>query len=409
MSKILVVDDKKANQEIIKEILLSSEEKYDIQIVDTGEKAIESVEKNKVDLILLDDILPGINGLDTCKRINDVTGKKFLPTILMTRLPKESMKMEELRMGAIDYLTKPIHSGELIAKVASLLKIKEIIDDSRWAVEKANKGIRKLYKDLEQKNEELKKLDKLKSDFVSTVSHELRTPLGVITHGLSLITDGVTGTIPEKTEKIIITAQENLDRLANILNDILDVSKIEEGSLELKRESVDVKKLLQRAIDSFQSVALSKNIVFNAEFPDENITIYVDEEKIIQVISNLFSNAVKFTPECGCIETALSFQNSEVIISVKDNGVGIAQEDFDKLFKKFQQLSRVEGPGIKGTGLGLSISKSLVELHGGKIWAESELGKGSTFYFTLPNNAVNKEMPHIRKNIRTSSNYYSII
>jgi len=375
MSKILVVDDKKANQEIIKEILLSSEDKYNVQIVDTGEKAIESVEKNKVDLILLDDILPGISGLDTCKRINDVTGKKFLPTILMTRLPKESMKMEELGMGAIDYLTKPIHSGELIAKVASLLKIKEIIDDSRWAVEKANKGIRKLYKDLEQKNEELKKLDDLKDEFISTVSHELRTPLTTMKEFTAILSDEIPGKLTNDQKEYIGIVKDNIDRLSRLVEDLLDISKIADGKLKLKKTSVDINHLAQNVVSTLKPEADKAKITLKTSFAKASIDVNLDSDRVIQVFTNLLGNAIKFTPENGQVIVTIKDNETEIKCSVTDNGIGIAPENFNKLFGKFQQLEHEAGPGHKGTGLGLAITKRIIELHNGTIWVESKLKK----------------------------------
>jgi len=386
MSKILVVDDKKANQEIIKEILLSSEEKYNVQIVDTGEKAIESVEKNKVDLILLDDILPGISGLDTCKRINDVTGKKFLPTILMTRLPKESMKMEELGMGAIDYLTKPIHSGELIAKVSGLLKIKEIIDDSRWAVEKANKGTRKLYKDLENKNEELKKLDDLKDEFISTVSHELRTPLTTMNEFTMILSDEIPGKLTNDQKEYIDIIKSNIDRLSRLVEDLLDISKIEAGKLKLKKTSVNIIHLARGVVSASKPAADKEKITLKTLFSKDSLDVNLDSDRVIQVFTNLLSNAIKFTPANGRVTVEIKDNETQVECRVIDTGIGIAPENLNKLFRKFQQFDRGVGPGYKGTGLGLAITKRIIEMHRGTIRVESKLKKGSKFIFTLPKN-----------------------
>jgi len=386
MSKILVVDDKKANQEIIKEILISSEEKYNVQIVDTGEKAIKSVEKNEVDLVLLDDILPGINGLDTCKRINDITGKKFLPTILMTRLPKESMKMEELGVGAIDYLTKPIHSGELRAKVAGLLNIKEIIDDSHWAVEKANKGTRKLYKDLEQKNEELKKLDVLKDEFVSTVSHELRTPLTTMKEFTAILSDEIPGKLTKDQKEYIDIIKDNIDRLSRLVEDLLDISKIEAGKLKLKKISVDIIHLAQNVILTLKPVADKEKITLKTSFAAPSLDVNLDPDRIVQVFTNLLSNAVKFTPENGQVTVEIKNNETQIECSVADTGIGIAPENLNRLFRKFQQFDRGVGSGYKGTGLGLAITKRIIEMHNGTIRVESQLKKGSKLIFTLPKN-----------------------
>lgn len=270
---------------------------------------------------------------------------------------------------------------KLKTEIQRLLKISA---DRDWAVQKTNQSIKILYKELEQKNRELQKLDQLKSDFVSTVSHELRTPLAITTEGLSLILDGVLGPITDRQKKMLETGKRNLDRLQTIINDLLDISKIEAGKMELKSGFVDLQKVLKSHLESYQTVAASKGIRICAQLPDQSALLLIDEDKIIQVVNNLLNNALKFTPENGHISVTMTLREDEVDIAVRDTGVGIAKDDMPKLFGKFQQFSRTHGAGIKGTGLGLAISKSLVEIHGGHIWAESKVGEGTTFSFSLP-------------------------
>lgn len=243
----------------------------------------------------------------------------------------------------------------------------------------------RLYEELEIKNKALQRLDQLKSDFVSTVSHELRTPIAITTEGLSLVIEGVAGPITEKQASLLTTSKENIDRLTKIINDLLDISKIEAGRLELRRGMHEINDVLNRLIDSYQRVVAKKKINLTLDLPDEAILLYVDKDKIIQTITNLLNNATKFTSEGGQIGVSVFKKESDVVIAVRDTGRGIASEDMGKLFNKFQQFGRTAGPGIKGTGLGLSITKALVELHGGKITAESTVGVGTTFFITLPN------------------------
>ncbi len=263
-------------------------------------------------------------------------------------------------------------------------KLQKQSADHDWGIQKTNESIKILYKELEKKNKELQKLDQLKSDFVSTVSHELRTPLAITTEGLSLVLDGVLGPLTEKQKKILTTGKRNIERLHTIINDLLDISKIEAGKIEIKSGFIDFRKILINHLESFQSVVNAKKITLQSSLPKAAVYLYIDEDKIIQVMNNLLNNAVKFTPEGGGIMVGMTVNRDEVLVSVKDTGVGINEEDMTRLFEKFQQFSRAPGPGIKGTGLGLAICKSLVELHGGQIWAESRVGKGTTFFFTLP-------------------------
>lgn len=229
-----------------------------------------------------------------------------------------------------------------------------------------------------------RELKRLKDEFVSTVSHELRTPLSISTEGINLVLDGITGAVSEQQKEILQTAKDNLSRLAAIINDLLDISKIEAGKISLNRRLIDFGSLVEHFAGVYQKVLSTKKQTIEVSLPSAPFLLYADRDKIIQVLTNLLNNAHKFTPEGGKIEVVLAVQDGQFLCSVKDNGPGITQEDMAKLFSKFEQFGRTYGPGMKGTGLGLSIAKALVELHGGKIWAESRPGEGTSFLFTLP-------------------------
>ena len=238
-------------------------------------------------------------------------------------------------------------------------------------------------KEMEKAEKELKKLDQLKTDFISTVSHELRTPLAITKEGISLILDKIPGEINEKQEKILSTARSNIDRLARIIDDLLDVSKIEAGKVELKRELVDIAGLIRQAAFSFELNLKEKNLELKINVPEKQIDAFVDPDKLTQVLTNLIGNALKFTDR-GYIEISLQEKEKEIACIVADTGLGISEEDLPKVFSKFEQFGRLPGPGEKGTGLGLAITKGIIELYGGKIWVESKLGQGTKFTFTLP-------------------------
>lgn len=265
-----------------------------------------------------------------------------------------------------------------------LERLRADLEDQAWGLDKTNNAIKLLYKDLAQKNEELKKLDQLKSDFVSTVSHELRTPLAISMEGISLVLDGLAGDLTDKQKHLLGMSHENLSRLNQIINDLLDISKIESGKLTLVHNCIDMVDLVAGQVESYQLVVKQKNITLDLVASDDSCLVFVDRDKIIQVLSNLLNNAYKFTPQDGNITVNLELKNENIICSIKDTGVGIDKVEQDKLFKKFQQIGRQEGPGMKGTGLGLSICKALVEMHGGSIWVESTEGQGSVFAFSLP-------------------------
>ncbi len=265
----------------------------------------------------------------------------------------------------------------------ALKKARDELDAQTWGLKKTNEAIRLLYRELEQKTKALEKLDQLKSDFISAVSHELRTPLSIVKEGISLVLEGIPGDINEKQKKLLTVAKGNIDRLARIINELLDISKIEAGKTELKKGSVNLKSLIKQVVLSFEPKAEAKGIELKTNFPEKEMNVYADADKIIQVFTNLLANALKFT-EKGYIEISAAEKKNEVECTITDTGIGMSKSDLPKVFDKFQQFGRATGGGEKGTGLGLSIARGIIELHNGNIWVESKLGKGTKFTFTLP-------------------------
>ncbi len=232
---------------------------------------------------------------------------------------------------------------------------------------------------------ERKKLEHLKDEFISTVSHELRTPLTVIREGVSQVLEGILGETTENQKRFLSIALQAIDRLSRIINDLLDISKIEADKLELKMDLVNLKPMIDDLTSSsspYQMRAHDKGLTLEADVP-ERVESYVARDKIIQVFTNLVGNALKFT-EKGKITISIHDQGDRLECNVSDTGIGISKENLPKVFNKFQQFGRIAGPGEKGTGLGLAISKGLIEMHGGKIWVESQFGKETSFKFLLP-------------------------
>ncbi len=240
--------------------------------------------------------------------------------------------------------------------------------------------------------ERLKELDQLKSDLMSMVAHDFRTPLTVIKGYTALMIDGDTGTINETQQEFLKTIDESADRLLNLINDFLDVTKIESGKLEIKYLKFDLKELIVSAVKEFNEISQKKNISLQLNIPaqDQLLQIEADKDRIRQVLDNLIGNAIKYTPENGHVFIeAGELENNNVMVSIRDTGIGIPVDEQKKVFDKFfrtkagQQFS-------SGTGLGLSIVKNIIEKHNGTITVESELGKGSTFTFVLPGKRCEK-------------------
>jgi signal transduction histidine kinase len=238
---------------------------------------------------------------------------------------------------------------------------------------------------LETANERLKDLDRLKSDFVSNVSHELRTPLTAIKGAVDLLLREVPGPLNENQTHHLSRVRSNTQHLAGLINDLLDLSKIEEGKIEFDAGRVSLGGLLHEVMETVKPMAAEKPVLLEVDVPDPSVLVWADRDKVTQVLMNLIGNAIKFTPPQGRVTVSASKDSTEwAQVSVNDSGPGISAEECQKIFQKFYQVSEGGGPKPKGTGLGLAISRSLVELHGGRIWVESEEGRGSTFSFTLP-------------------------
>ena len=242
---------------------------------------------------------------------------------------------------------------------------------------------RKMELALREANQRLQELDRLKSEFLSTVSHELRTPIAIMREGVSLSMDEGVGSLNDVQRKLLTDTLSSIDRLNRLVTDLLDLSRIEEGKLKLRKSIFDVCELARRIYEAYKSQAKKKNINLNLDLKDCPLKIYADEDKIMQIFNNLLSNALRYTNEGGTITLTVKDEADRVQCRVTDNGIGISPENIKKLFSKFEQVGRVHGPGYKGTGLGLAICKGLVKKHGGKIWVESKVGKGSRFIFEL--------------------------
>ena len=236
--------------------------------------------------------------------------------------------------------------------------------------------------ELEQVNIRLQELDRLKSMFIASMSHELRTPLNSIIGFTGIILQGMSGEITGDQRKELTMVKNSANHLLTLINDVIDVSKIETDRVELFIEEFNFADLMQEAKESFKVAVDEKNLKLSLEMP-ERLIIKGDERRIKQIIINLMSNAVKFTDR-GEIEIKVKKKDEEVKVSVTDAGIGIKKENIDKLFKQFSRIY-VEGrPVTEGTGLGLYLSKKIVDLLGGQLKAESEFGKGSMFTFTFP-------------------------
>ncbi|MGC1172640.1 PAS domain S-box protein [Polaromonas sp.] len=231
---------------------------------------------------------------------------------------------------------------------------------------------------------ELKRIDRMKNEFVSTVSHELRTPLTSIRGSLGLIAGGVAGELPEAVKTLVGIARNNCERLIRLINDILDIEKIESGKMHLDFQVVELKPLLVQVLAANEGFGAAQNVSLQLRFPDQDLWLRVDSDRLAQVMTNLLSNAMKFSPPGGVVEVHVLQVGPGVRVEVRDHGPGIPEEFSKRIFQKFSQADSSDARGKGGTGLGLNISRAIVERLGGSIGFETGAGTGTTFYFELP-------------------------
>ena len=222
----------------------------------------------------------------------------------------------------------------------------------------------------------------MKNEFIGIVSHELRTPLTAIQMSLGLLNTGIYDQKPEKSRRMIEIALLDTNRLVNLVNDILDLERLESGRAVLEKTVCKAADLIQQAIDGIQAIATQQQITLS--FTPNDIEVWAASDAIIQTLTNLLSNAVKFSPSHSTIHLSVESQTDCVLFKVSDQGRGIPADKLESIFGRFQQVDASDSREKGGTGLGLAICQSIVEGHGGKIWVESRLGVGSTFFFTLP-------------------------
>ena len=277
-------------------------------------------------------------------------------------------------IGALTVIRKA--AGEFVPQVIDLLKT--FATQSALAIHNAH-----LFRELADKSRRLELASQHKSEFLANMSHELRTPLNAIIGFSELLSERLYGDLNEKQEEYLKDIHASGQHLLSLINDILDLSKIEAGRMELELTDFHLPTALDNALTLVRERAGRRGIALHMTTAEGLEYVRADERKIKQVVLNLLSNAIKFTPEGGQIEVRAKHVNGSVEVSVSDTGVGIAPGDQEAIFEEFRQVGTADKK-VEGTGLGLALSRKFIELHGGRIWVESQVGVGSTFTFTIP-------------------------
>ena len=366
-ARILVVDDKKANVRLL-EGILSGAGYACIASTMNPHEVCELHRKNRYDLILLDLQMPGMDGFQVMEGLKEIENDGYLPVLVITAQPGH--KLRALQAGAKDFISKPIDLAEVLTRVYNMLEVRLL------HMETKNKS-----EVLEQTVERLQEVERLKNGFLSTVSHELRTPLTSIRGSLGLLASGAVGALSDEGVEVVAIAERNAVRLVALINDILDLERLETGTIALQFARVPVESIVRRAMESVATFGQTHGITVEA--PAVSSLIWADADRIVQVLVNLLSNAVKFSPPGGVVTISVGLPESWVEIRVTDHGRGVPVAHRRAIFERFRQVETSDAREKGGTGLGLAICKSIIEQHGGTIGVESEEGGGSTFWFRV--------------------------
>ena len=364
---ILVIDDEWQSVDFLSTIL--EHENYTVYRSTSGKEGLAILDREHVDLVLLDVSMPVLDGFETLARIRVHKKTQDIPVIFLTGYMRGSLHMERgFSMGVNEYLMKPIETEELLVRVRSILRM-SIAE---------------------------KKIKKLQADFFSMLVHDLRGPLSAVSMFNQMMLENSEMDADERKEVLTIT-RNACDHMLGIVNDLLDISKLESEYVTLNREQSDINTAVERSLARMKPLAAAKTISLHKQLGVNLPDLSVDRQKIEQVMDNLIGNATKFTPNNGTIlistELGLLPQNRlipsstmlpAIVVCVKDSGVGISARDIPYVFDKYRQIRTKSVSAAKGTGLGLAICKNIVEAHGGDLWVESEEGTGSSFYFRLP-------------------------
>lgn len=381
-SNILIIDDERFNIDILVEALKND---YETTIAKSGEQALKRLEKILPDLILLDIMMPDMDGYEVIKRLKAAERTKNIPVIFITAMNAVGAETRGLELGAIDYITKPISPPIVSARVRNHLALKQYRDHLEELVADRTLQLEQAVTELKIAKERAESANKAKSEFLMNMSHELRTPLHGVSTAAELMTSCDTREEIEELQQIIRSSSASL---IQTIENILEFTKSKDGTLELSSEPFGLNEILAKMKTCFfhkgTDIPLQLTMELDSHIPD---VLIGDGNRLLEILNRLLENAAKFTSRDPIVRLTVKVDQASheyVILHflVKDNGVGIAPANFDKIFEPFWQVDTSKARQYDGVGIGLSVCKELVALMDGKIWAESVVHEGSTFHFT---------------------------
>src|SRR5881296_39374 len=369
---LLAIDDDPDNRAFLTKAV--SRQGFEVVTAPNATQARRQLDGRRPALIFLDVQMPEESGLTLLPQMLRDFPESVV--VMMTAYGSEQVAAEALRGGADDYIAKPIDLQRLRAERQSL--VSRLKDSNRYLM-RQHSALRRADEEILQVNRQLEQSNRYKSEFLANMSHELRTPLNAILGFSEILLDVTMNlTAGERTE-FLRNIHSSGQHLLGLINDILDLAKIEAGKMELKAEEMAVKDVIQEVTGILDPMARQQGLQVTTVGAAEAGVISADRSKFKQVLYNLLSNAVKFTPAPGQITLTVKDSPEQLTVSVQDTGIGMKPEDLPKLFREFEQIDGSYTRRYQGTGLGLALCRRFVQMHGGRIWAESQFGKGSTF------------------------------
>jgi len=371
--KVLIVDDNKENIDLIAYFL--KPQNYQILTALDGYEALEIVERDEPDIILLDIMLPKMDGFQVCERIKKDRKTQFIPIIMITALKELKDKIHSLEVGADDFISKPFENVELLTRVKSLLRIKKYHDE-----------IQRKHAELEEKNKTLLRLDKFKEELNHLIVHDMKNPLFVIQGNLQMMSMAVEQTSSPTLKKYLDRIDRSTQNLLRMILNLVDIAKIEDGKMELNQELVNLNDLITKCVQRFEDYPENKNKTFDIKLTDGGSTLKVDSSVLERVFDNLISFAIANVPEDGKVEIGSKRINDILEYFIHDYGQQIPMKYSDELFNKFSQ-AEIKKEGYRlGRGLGLTFCKLAVEAHGGSLSIDPNNKIGNRFLLNLPTN-----------------------
>ena len=343
-----------------------------------GANALEMIRRSPFDVVIADIRLPDVSGLEILELAKEINPDAAV--IMMTGYASLETAVDAVNQGAYAYFVKPVNPDDMKTTIANALKQQRLLRENKRLVESLQRSNKLLF----EVNKELKKATQAKSEFLAHMSHELRTPLNVIIGFSQLMIDEVPGQVNTEQRRCLDDILSSGEHLLGLINDVLDLSKIESGKLKLRLTDIALTDVIEPLKRTMTPILAPRKQSLDMEVEKGLPPVHADKAKLRQVLINLLSNSAKFTPDGGKLKIEAVRKGEWCQVSLVDNGVGINKEDQERIFEPFCQVDNPLTKEKGGAGLGLTVAKQIIEKHGGKIWVDSEYGKGSRFIFTLP-------------------------